>query len=180
MAERDLRKLKRAELLEMMIRQGKAVGELQEKLALAQQQQAETEAEMAQMEETFERLRKKLDQKDEEIQEQSRQMEETIERLKGKLDQKDEELRVQSEQMEETFDRLRKRLDEKDAKIRDLRNSVGQENHEIRLEEAGAIAEAALRLSRIVEDAQRTTERYQELVQGMAACQDEINGSGDT
>lgn len=208
---RELRKMKRAELLEMMVRQGKAVGVLREQLEQAQMRQAETEAEMQAMEETFERLRQKLDDKDEEMLVHAQQMEETLEHLKERLDQKDEELRMQAERTEVTFGRLRakldekdeelqaqmqemhettdhlkRRLDEKDEKIRALRAELKEERENRGLPsegDSGSIAKAALRLNHVVEDAQRTTERYLEIVQNMAQRLERLernNGSGDT
>jgi len=62
MTDKELRKLRRSELLEMMIDQKKSVAAMESKLS-------ETETELAALRETYERLRKKLDDKDEKIRE---------------------------------------------------------------------------------------------------------------
>ena len=71
-------------------------------------------------------------------------MMESYERLKVKLNVKDE------------------RLNQKDAKIRELQNTIEgiKASREIELEEAGSIAEAALRLNGVFEAAQRAAEQY--------------------
>lgn len=62
MTDKELRKLRRTELLEMMI-EGKQVA------AAAEERVAQVEEQMRQLQETYERLRKKLDDKDEKIRE---------------------------------------------------------------------------------------------------------------
>lgn len=62
MTDKELRKLRRTELLEMMIEGKQAVAAAEEKVA-------KVEAENRQLQETYERLRKKLDDKDEKIRE---------------------------------------------------------------------------------------------------------------
>ncbi|MBE6989592.1 MAG: hypothetical protein E7426_02455 [Ruminococcaceae bacterium] len=64
MTDQELRKLKRSELLTIMLHQGKTVAALQEQLAEAEKKQAETAAELETLTATYERLRKKLDEKD--------------------------------------------------------------------------------------------------------------------
>lgn len=80
-----------------------------------------------------------------------------------------EELRLLSaereEQLEElnrNYDRLKKRLDQKDDQIRRLKSTLEEEraNRRIELEEAGSIAEAALRLNGVFETAQKAAEQY--------------------
>lgn len=60
LTDKELRKLRRTELLEMMIEGKQAVAAAEEKVA-------KVEAENRQLQETYERLRKKLDEKDEKI-----------------------------------------------------------------------------------------------------------------
>ena len=60
MTDKELHKLRRSELLEMMIEQKKAVSAMEKKLSAA-------EGELQELRETYERLRKKLDDKDEKI-----------------------------------------------------------------------------------------------------------------
>ncbi len=62
MTDKELRKLRRSELLEMMIDQKKAV-------AAAQEEREKVQRELSELKETYERLRKKLDDKDAKIHE---------------------------------------------------------------------------------------------------------------
>lgn len=112
MADRELRKLKRRELLQMLL---------------------------VQCEET-ERLQRETD----EIKEQYDSMLESYTRLKKKLDVKDA------------------RLNQKDAKIAELNRTIEEmsTSKAIELEEAGSIAEAALRINGVFEAAQRAAEQY--------------------
>lgn len=73
-----------------------------------------------------------------------------------------EETQGQLEQMTESYERLKKRLDHKDEQIHSLRETLQKErtNRRIELDEAGSIAEAALRLNGIFEAAQKTAEQY--------------------
>ena len=112
MADKELRKLKRRELLRMLL---------------------------AQCEET-ERLQREL----EEIREEYGAMAESYGRLKKKLDLKDE------------------RLNQKDAKIGELSSQLKEmeASRLIELEEAGSIAEAAIRINGVFEAAQEAAEQY--------------------
>ena len=112
MADRELRSLKRRDLLQMLL---------------------------AQCEET-ERLQNELDKRTVELE----NLQEAYERLKDKLNIKDE------------------RLNQKDSKIAELEDFIEeiQSSKVIELEEAGSIAEAALRLNGIFEAAQRCAEQY--------------------
>lgn len=80
------------------------------------------------------------------------------EEWKRQLEERDEELRV----MTENYERLRKRLDQKDEQIRGLKETLEEErqSRKIELEEAGSIAEAALRLNGIFNTAQKAAEQY--------------------
>lgn len=112
MAEKELRKLKRRELLQMLL---------------------------VQCEES-ERLQGELD----EITAEHEAMTESYERLKVKLNVKDE------------------RLNQKDARIAELTKEIEEmkASKEIELNEAGSIAEAALRLNGIFEAAQQAADQY--------------------
>ena len=74
-------------------------------------------------------------------------------RLKDKLNEKDAQL-----------EKLKGRLDDKDREIGTLRETLDQErsSRRIELDEAGSIAEAALKLSGIFEAAQDAADRYME------------------
>ena len=112
MADKELRKLKRRELLQMLL---------------------------SQCEET-ERLQREL----EEIREEYGTMAESYDRLKKKLDIKDE------------------RLNQKDKKIKELGSQMEEmkASRLIELEEAGSIAEAAIRINGVFEAVQEAAEQY--------------------
>ncbi len=112
MADRELKKLNRRELLKMLL---------------------------VQCEET-----ERLKQESDDIREEFESMAESYERLKKKLDLKDA------------------RLNEKDAKIAELRGQIEEikRSKAIELEEAGSIAEAAIRINGVFEAAQRAAEQY--------------------
>lgn len=67
-------------------------------------------------------------------------------------------------ELQENYERLRKRLDQKDAKIQDLKDTLREERttRKIELQEAGSIAEAALRLNGIFDIAQKAADQYLE------------------
>lgn len=86
--------------------------------------------------------------------------EKSLTHLKERLDEKDAQI-----------ERLKNRLDEKDAQIVVLRDTLERErtSRRIELNEAGSIAEAALKLSGIFEAAQDAADRYLENVKLQAA-----------
>lgn len=112
MADKQLRRLRRRELLQMLIVQCEETERLQQELD-------ETSARLAVLEESYERLKIKLNVKDE-------------------------------------------RLNQKDAAIAELNETIEemQTSKMIELNEAGSIAEAALRLNGIFEVAQKSAEQY--------------------
>lgn len=97
MAEKDLRKLKRQDLLELLILQSKEVLRMQDDIVVKNESLEEFEA-------MSNRLKDKLNEKDEQI-----------ERLKDKLNDKDVQI-----------DRLKIRLDQKDAKILRLESHLAE------------------------------------------------------
>lgn len=123
MTDKDLRKLNRRELLQML---------------LVQCQETERHK-----------------QESDEARQQFEDLEKRYERLIGKLNIKDE------------------RLNQKDAKIRELRDIIKEmkASKAIELEEAGSIAEAALRINEIFEAAQRAADQYLMNVQRLAEKQ---------
>ena len=74
-----------------------------------------------------------------------------MERLKQKLNDKDAQL-----------EHLKRRLDQKDVKIRSLQETLGEaEKHQVIVaEQAGSIAEAALKLNQVFEAAQAAADQY--------------------
>lgn len=173
MTEKEFHKLRRRDLLELLVAQGKENIQIQEELnktseELAQAQEvnerlkARLNEKDAQMEETSKRLKAKLDEKD-------AQMEETSGRLKAKLDEKDiqihettEHLKAKLDEKDALIEKLKGRLDHKDAQIKTLRRRIEEwrSSKRIELEEAGSIAEAALRLNGIFEVAQQAADQY--------------------
>ena len=128
MEDKELRRLKRRELLKMLVAQCEETERLQQEL-----------------EETCERLEA---------------LEESYERLKEKLNIKDE------------------RLNQKDARISELKETIEEmkTSREIELEEAGSIAEAALRLNGIFEAAQEAADQYLANVKRLADAQRRLPG----
>lgn len=119
MTIKELQKLKRRDLLQLLVEQSK------EALSL-QTEQEEMDEETARLEESNVRLRSKIEDKD--IQ---------IERLMGRLNSK------------------RQRIAELETEIEAWHSS-----RQAGLENSGTVAEAALRLSGIVEAAQRAADQY--------------------
>lgn len=155
MTEKEFHKLRRRDLLELLVAQGKENIQIQEELN-------KTSEELAQAQEVNERLKARLNEKD-------AQMEETSERLKAKLDEKDiqihettEHLKAKLDEKDALIEKLKGRLDHKDAQIKTLRRRIEEwrSSKRIELEEAGSIAEAALRLNGIFEVAQQAADQY--------------------
>ena len=97
MTERELGKLKRPDLLALLVAQGKEAAALQERLD-------ETEHSLSQAVQLDNRLRAKLDEKDEQIEllnERLNEKDEQIERLKGRLEEKDRRLTLLGAQVDE-------------------------------------------------------------------------------
>ena len=155
MTEKEFHKLRRRDLLELLVAQGKENIQIQEELN-------KTSEELAQAQEVNERLKARLNEKD-------AQMDETSGRLKAKLDEKDiqihettEHLKAKLDEKDALIEKLKGRLDHKDAQIKTLRRRIEewQSSKRIELEEAGSIAEAALRLNGIFEVAQQAADQY--------------------
>lgn len=119
MTEKELHRLRRQDLLQLLLSQGKEALELQAKLNNASSALIQTKAD-------YDRLKEKLNEKDA-----------LIEKLKGRLDAKDA------------------RISELKAQLEALRLS-----RKIQIEEAGSLAEAALRLNGIFETAQKAADQY--------------------
>lgn len=93
-----------------------------------------------------------------------------MKRLKGRLNEKDdqiEKLKERLDEKEELIEKLKQRLDQKDRQLKEMRETLREEreSRRIDIEEAGSIAEAALRLSGIFEAAQDAADRYLENLQ---------------
>ncbi|MBR1457364.1 MAG: hypothetical protein IJ594_09450 [Oscillospiraceae bacterium] len=111
MTERELHKLRRQDLLELLLSQSKEVTRQRTVIA-------GLEESVAQVDGTNDRLKNKLDEKDEglgRLKERLNEKDATLEKLKRRLDEKDA-----------TIEKLKGRLDAKDALIADLQKKVGR------------------------------------------------------
>ena len=72
------------------------------------------------------------------------------------------ETQIALEQLQGGYDHLKRRLDMKDERIAGLQKTLEEERttRRIELEEAGSIAEAALRLNGVFEAAQKAADQY--------------------
>lgn len=114
MTDKELRKLRRQDLLELLVEQSKEAAKFQG-------ERDDKQAELSQILESYERLKGKLDEKDE-----------LIEKLKGRLDEKDAAIEAAEIQSEETLTRLKGKLDEKDALLEKLKNRLDQKDEKIK------------------------------------------------
>ena len=121
MTEKELRKLSRHDLLELLVEQSREAARLNAALA-------EREEELAGVAESNERLKDKLGEKDA-----------LIEKLKGRLDEKDAEMAQEAAGREETFRRLKDKLDEKDAQIEKMQSRLDSREEKIEALEAEAV-----------------------------------------
>lgn len=80
------------------------------------------------------------------------------ERCRKQLEKAEEQI----SRLEKNIEHLKKRLDKKDAQIHELKEALqeGQKEMDIGLEEAGSIAEAALKLNGVFEAAQKAADQY--------------------
>lgn len=151
MTEKELHKLKRQEVLQLLFVQVREAEKLQKKLD-------ETAERLQAAEGLCGRLKERLNEKDEQI-----------EKLKERLNEKDAQIGKLKERLDGKdgqISGLKERLDHKDEQIHDLR-IVLEELQKEKLEglqEPGSIAEAALELSGIFEAAQKAADLYLESV----------------
>lgn len=118
MTEKELRKLHRQDLLELLVEQSREASRLSAALD-------EKEQECREITENNERLKAKLDEKDAGLAQQTAASGEQLESLKGKLDEKDAQM-----------EKLKGRLDEKDAQIGKLREQTDRREEKIEKLEA--------------------------------------------
>ncbi len=119
MTEKELHRLRRQDLLQLLLSQGKEALALQTRLS-------NTSSALIQTKAGYDRLKEKLNEKD------------TL------------------------IEKLKSRLDAKDARIGELKREMDalRLGRKIQIEEAGSIAEAALRLNGIFEAAQKAADQY--------------------
>jgi hypothetical protein len=153
MTEKELHKLRRQDLLQLLLAQGREAAQLQARIS-------ELSEELERLQETNARFIDRMDDKD--IQ---------IERLKSRLDEKD----VQAERFKERLGekdsqiaKLKHRLDQKDIQIGECR-SVIEEYRSGRIFEMGgrvSIAEVGQKLEGIFTAAQKAVDQYLEEIHG--------------
>lgn len=118
MTEKELRKLNRHDLLELLVEQSREASRLNTELK-------EKEEELAEALEGSGRLKEKLNEKDA-----------LVEKLKSRLDEKDVRLREETASREEQLKRLKEKLDAKDILIEKLREQSDRRDEKIEKLEA--------------------------------------------
>ena len=113
MTEKELRRLRRQDLLELLVAQSREASRLQTELD-------REITERAGLLESSERLKGKLDEKDA-----------LIEKLKGRLDEKDRTMEEESARQQELNERLKEKLDVKDALIERLKARLNHKDDQI-------------------------------------------------
>lgn len=146
MTEKEFHKLRRHDLLQLLVTQMRESNTLQEELD-------ENGEQLRQSQESNDRLKVKLDEKDAQI-----------EKMKGRLDEKDAQIERLKERLNEKDAQIKKltgRLDEKDARILGLKQEIEERFsfRESELEGFGAIADEMARLGDVFSEAQRATEK---------------------
>lgn len=133
MTEKELHRLKRPDLLTLLVAQGREAGEMQQKLS-------STENELHQADRQVERLKARLNDKDEQLN-----------RLKEKLQDKDAQIA-----------RLKDRLDTKDARIVALEAQLEDliSGRFSQLQNADSLREIAQRLDLMLRTAQAVADSY--------------------
>lgn len=154
MAEQELRKLKRAELLEMMIEQGRAVAKLRMELKQKDTRIEQLEAELCIREDEKDRLNEKIER-------QEKQLMEKDEKLKAQDAAADRQVKA----MGVIYKKQKKQLDGKDAKI----ELLGREIRELRekatgITKADTPEQAARKLERALEHAKTASDMYMEIL----------------
>lgn len=133
MTEKELGKLRRPDLLALLVAQGKESSSLQERLE-------ESEQSFTQALQLDNRLRAKLDEKDEQI-----------ERLKARLNEKDEQI-----------EHLKSRLEDKDRRLNVLAAQVDDliTDKFFSMENAHSLTEISVKLELMLRAAQKASDRY--------------------
>lgn len=147
MTEKELGKLKRPDLLALLVAQGREAAALQERLE-------ETEHNLAQAVQLDQRLRAKLDEKDEQIA-----------RLKERLDEKDgqmERLKQRLNEKDEQLERLKGRLEEKDRRLNMLSAQVDElvSGQFLSMDNVESLADVSMKLELMLRAAQKAANRY--------------------
>lgn len=179
MTDKELQKLGRGDLLKLLLEQVNTVEQTGRELEDLRDRAED-------LEETYERLRERLDQKDariHELQEAAQELEPLRERAKeaDRLEAELESSKERVRELNEVYERLRERLDQKDEKIRTLRDTLQaeRENRNLDLAEVGSIAEAALKLNGVFEAAQRAADQYLRSIRAANPAPEPPQGGGE-
>lgn len=165
MTEKELHKLRRQDLLQLLLAQGREAAQLQARIE-------EMSEALEQLQETNTRFIKRMDEKD--IQ---------IGKLKTRLDEKDVQAEMFKKRLGEKdgqIERLKCRLDQKDIQIGECR-SVIEEYRSGRIFEMGgqvSIAEVGQKLEGIFTAAQKAVDQYLEEIHGRAESDSSGAGTG--
>lgn len=160
MTDKELQRLGRGDLLRLLLEQVVAIERTEAELEASKSRNQE-------LEETYERLRKRLDQKDARIQELQKALQE-LEPLRERAreaDRLETELGDSREKVRELkggYERLRERLDQKDEKIQALRDALQAERKSggLDLTKVGSIERAALKFNGVFKNAQKSADQY--------------------
>ena len=145
MTEKELRKLHRHDLLELLVEQSReaarlsmALQEKEEELAATLESNERIKGKLDEKDALIEKLKSRLDEKDAEMTENAAAAEEQlngkdtlIEKLKSRLDEKDTQMAEEAAHSEENFSRLKEKLDAKDALIEKLRTQAERRDEKI-------------------------------------------------
>lgn len=159
MTEKELHKLRRHDLLQLLLAQGREAAQLRAQIE-------EITAELEQTQETNQRFIERMDEKDAQIGKLKERLDEKdiqVDRFKGRLKEKDN-----------LIEKLKGRLDQKDVQIGECR-SVIEEYRSGRIFEMGgqvSIAEVGQKLEGIFAAAQKAVDQYLEKIHGTVELRD--------
>lgn len=159
MTEKELHKLRRQDLLQLLLAQGREAAQLQARIK-------DMSEELERLQETNTRFIERMDEKDAQIG-----------KLKNRLDEKDiqaEKFKERLQEKDSQIEKLKSRLDEKDVRIGECRALI-EEYRSGRIFEMGgqvSIAEVGQKLEGIFTAAQKAVDQYLEELHGKAESGD--------
>ena len=161
MTDQELRKLGRKELLELLVEQGR-------ELEVQKDQSGSREADLAQKNTRLQELVNQL-------QEQLGRAQARVDDLEGQLTESDLQLRAAESKVKDAQAEVSAARAEAQAAQTEVQLArAAAESNEIQLTEAGSIAEAALRLNHVFEDAEKAAQQYLENVKLLSDREDAI------
>lgn len=179
MTEKELHKLRRHDLLQLLLAQGREAAQLRAQV------EATTE-ELNQLQETNSRFIERMDDKDAQIGKLKDRLNEKdvqVDRFKNRLNEKDVQINSFKERLKEKdlrIDRLKSRLNQKDIRIEELRKII-EEYRSGRIFEMGgqvSIAEVGQKLEGIFTAAQKAVDQYLEQMGVLTERADTVARSG--